>query len=115
MTNPIRLQLSRRKGFDLQAISMATNGLEAIGVARPGRWHNIFVVTNEHPPGTSIKGKYVAAGNAQQAVVSFREMFEENPEVVDNAIAELRGKNLACWCQPGALCHADILLEICNR
>lgn len=27
----------------------------------------------------------------------------------------LRGKNLACWCKPGALCHADVLLEIANK
>lgn len=28
---------------------------------------------------------------------------------------ELRGKNLACWCSPNELCHADILLEIANE
>lgn len=27
---------------------------------------------------------------------------------------ELRGKDLACWCAPGAPCHADVLLEIAN-
>ena len=42
MTIPVRLQLSRRKGFDLQAISRATNGLEAVNVARPGKWGNPF-------------------------------------------------------------------------
>jgi hypothetical protein len=26
----------------------------------------------------------------------------------------LRGKNLACWCQIGQPCHADVLLEIAN-
>jgi hypothetical protein len=29
-------------------------------------------------------------------------------------VAELRGKNLACWCKPGAPCHADTLLEMAN-
>ncbi|WP_313437351.1 DUF4326 domain-containing protein [Novosphingobium sp.] len=29
-------------------------------------------------------------------------------------IEPLRGKNLACWCRPGAPCHADILLELAN-
>lgn len=28
--------------------------------------------------------------------------------------AELRGKDLACWCKIGAPCHADILIEIAN-
>lgn len=27
---------------------------------------------------------------------------------------ELRGKNLACWCQLDQPCHADVLLEIAN-
>lgn len=29
-------------------------------------------------------------------------------------VAQLRGKNLACWCKPGAPCHADVLLAIAN-
>ncbi|ATN65310.1 hypothetical protein A3857_18520 [Cereibacter sphaeroides] len=33
---------------------------------------------------------------------------------VEDVIRELRGKDLACWCQPGAPCHADVLLEIAN-
>jgi hypothetical protein len=28
--------------------------------------------------------------------------------------AELRGKDLACWCLIGSACHADVLLEIAN-
>lgn len=32
---PTRLRLSRKKGFDLQAHSIATNGLPAVVVARP--------------------------------------------------------------------------------
>ena len=29
--------------------------------------------------------------------------------------AELRGKDLSCWCPPSRACHADILLEIANQ
>jgi hypothetical protein len=29
-------------------------------------------------------------------------------------LAPLRGKNLACWCKPGAPCHADALLRLVN-
>jgi len=28
---------------------------------------------------------------------------------------ELAGKDLACWCQLGQPCHADVLLELANR
>lgn len=30
------------------------------------------------------------------------------------ALAELRGKNLACWCPLDKPCHADVLLELAN-
>jgi hypothetical protein len=42
VTTPVRLRLSRAKGFDLQALSRATNGLPAVNVARPTRWGNPF-------------------------------------------------------------------------
>src|SRR4051812_11243137 len=42
MTKPVRLQLSRRKGFDLKALSLETNGLPGVNVARPGKWGNPF-------------------------------------------------------------------------
>lgn len=42
MGEPVRLRLSRAKGFDLQAVSIATNGLPAVNVARPGKWGNPF-------------------------------------------------------------------------
>ena len=39
---PVRLRLSRAKGFDLQAVSRAANGLGAVNVARPTKWGNPF-------------------------------------------------------------------------
>ncbi|WP_029554790.1 DUF4326 domain-containing protein [Xanthobacter sp. 91] len=30
-------------------------------------------------------------------------------------LPDLRGKSLACWCKPGAPCHADVLLDMANR
>lgn len=30
-------------------------------------------------------------------------------------VAELRGKNLTCWCAEGSPCHADTLLKIANQ
>lgn len=44
MVRPVRLRLSRKAGFNLQAHSLAVNGLPAVSVARgPGRkWGNPF-------------------------------------------------------------------------
>ena len=49
------------------------------------------------------------------AVEDFRRDLMDGalPFTVSDARAELRGKNLACWCPRGA-CHADVLLQIAN-
>jgi hypothetical protein len=39
---PVRLRLSRARGFDLQALSRAVNDRPAVVVARPSRWGNPF-------------------------------------------------------------------------
>jgi len=39
---PVRLRLSRARGFDLQALSRSVNGLAAINCARPGKWGNRY-------------------------------------------------------------------------
>ena len=93
---PVRLQLSRQKGFNLQALSMATNGLPAVNVARPSRWGNPYKVGSD--------------GGLDRCLNAYRKMMENNPVIA----TELRGKNLACWCKQGWPCHADILLEIAN-
>jgi hypothetical protein len=36
------------------------------------------------------------------------------PFTIGDACRELKGKDLICWCKPGAPCHADVLLAIAN-
>jgi len=54
---------------------------------------------------------------AEEAVARYRRdlpfLIDKNFGHLD--ICELRGKNLMCWCEIGAPCHADVLLEIANR
>lgn len=96
---PVRLQLSRRKGFDLQAASRAANGLKAVKVDRSTRWGNPWTATAFADP-----------------VAEFRASIGSGPvPAIGELIHFLRGKNLACWCKAGAPCHADVLLELVNR
>lgn len=112
---PIRLQLSRRKGFDLQALSHKFNGRDAVNVARPSKWGNRFTVTTKIKTGAKINsGEYIAVPTIEDAVDCYRLFLGLKPEVKAAAIKELRGKNLACWCKAGTSCHADVLLEIAN-
>lgn len=145
MTTPARLQLLRRKGFNLQAESLALNDLPAVSVARPGIFGN--PTSCSAPYGCPHSGAFVAAdwqdkdGNVSPyrcCVDAFRHYVETgltgeptrtgkmvfaleslagypDRERLIKALPTLRGKNLACWCKPQAKCHADVLLEIANR
>lgn len=106
--NPIRIQLSRRKGWRIPG--------NTVKVDRSTKWGNPFI-TGKH--GTReycvqlyrylIGGGLICLGTAnvveQQAALAH----------VGDHYKELIGKNLACWCPPGADCHADVLLEIVNQ
>lgn len=140
MTIPVRLQLSRKKGFDLQAFSRATNGLEAVNVARPSKWGNPFVAHDWRASfrAVALVGRGDRAGRNGAAVKLFRLWICSRKSIVKKdkrnfwerevmtvkaqpapSRREIRdhlgGKNLACWCKPGGEpCHADVLLELAN-
>lgn len=101
MTHPVRLRLSRSKGFNLQAVSMATNGLPAVNVARPSKWGNPYKV-----------GEF---GSAKECVDAYAHSIGVAGGVIPyDDLHELHGKNLACWCDAEAPCHVDVLLELAN-
>lgn len=124
-TRPVRLQLSRRKGFSLQTLSRETNGLPAVNCARPGKFGNPFQIA------TVIDSGFANKETAPVFVVEcFRDWLgpsqsgrdwwqgdesDRRRAAILSGLGELRGKNLACWCARGAPCHADMLLEIANR
>ena len=112
---PARLQLFRRKGFNLHALSRDLNGRDAVFVARPGRWSNPFIVTTRFPAGSKIGINCITVPTVEQSIICFRAFLEENPALMVKAKAELGGFNLACWCNAGIPCHADVLLDIANR
>lgn len=112
MTKPVRLQLSQRAGFNLLELSQATNGLAAVKVAWPTRWGNPIVITEMHgmsvQAATEAHRRWLTKGPA--SLLS----FPDAPRVTE-IFAQLRGKNLACFCRLEAYCHADVLLELANR
>lgn len=97
---PVRLQLSRRKGFDLQKLSRKTNGLQAVVVSRPSKFGSPFMLKKESERATLI--------------ARYRKYLDAHPKLKKAARKELKGKNLACWCKPGLACHAEVLLRVAN-
>lgn len=127
MAAPVRIQLSRRKGFDLQAVSEATNGLPAVKVARPGRFGNPFTLEDAvdvHECNREAAHRYATgwfrewltqpADHHDQSEFGSFGYLRETRERLLASLSELRGKNLACFCRPGFECHADVLLELAN-
>lgn len=68
-------------------------------IGRPTKWGNPFAI-GTHSDRAQVVAKYEAWLMAQ-------------PELVEQARAELKGKDLYCWCAPKA-CHGDVLLRVAN-
>lgn len=106
MTKPVRIQRKRIKGWKMPP--------DTIYVGRPTKWGNWFTVGK---PG----GVYTALVKDQRhAWQLYRSVALNRDDLIAAARAELRGKNLACFCplptEPYAddCCHAAVLLEIAN-
>lgn len=97
MKKPIRIQLSRKKGWRMPP--------DTVTVARPGPWGNPFRVGDTGPGGRPITTR-------DEAVALYRSRVAGPP--AGHSYDELRGKNLACWCSLDGPCHADVLLERAN-
>jgi len=109
-----RVQLSRAKGWRMPP--------NTVSVARPTLWGNPFRVGVEDAATCvalykdALRGRYYLASNQQYVahhawIARWRARRYRHP--ID-AISELRGKDLACWCSLDAACHADVLLRLAN-
>lgn len=67
-------------------------------VGRPSKWGNPYTIGRD--------------GSRGDVIEKYRYYLLDNQELLD-ALPELRGKVLGCWCSPRP-CHADILLEYAN-
>lgn len=106
MTRPIRIQLSRAKGWRMPA--------NTVKVDRSTKWGNLFEVGEPFCPTAAD-----AVSMFKLRLLSHRSYVPALPDTYFGrlvaSIPDLRGKNLACWCPLDAPCHADVLLELANR
>lgn len=119
---PIRLQLLRVKGFDLQALSLATNGLPAKSVRRPSKFGNPYRIVRHSGAWwvighTAPLGPFSEREATECAVMYYAErvVFLRDFQAMAR---ELVGFNLACSCPlvwPDGThrpCHVDPLLHL---
>lgn len=125
MSKPIRIQLSRKKGWRMPE--------NTVKVSRPGPFGNPYKVVqcarfkDDGAPGYAGRHDWELnypitrskTEAAQRAVDGFKEMYATSTipywEKMRGLVPALRGKNLACWCRLDQPCHADVLLELANR
>jgi hypothetical protein len=89
---PIRVQRKRTKGWKMPE--------NTIYVGRPTKWGNPYVVG-------------IVGNNAEDCVIKFEQTM--SIMLKQDAVVELKGKNLACFCRLDQPCHADVLLKIANQ
>lgn len=109
MTVSQRIRLSRAKGWRLPE--------GAVSVARPGKWGNPFVV-GRHGTRAECVSSFI------NLAIGFIRLSDDPSVEVQRAlhrrirrhVAELKGRDLACWCPlDGGPCHADVLLILANN
>lgn len=76
----------------------------AVYVGRPSKWGNPFSMRSEQDR-DSVCDAYERW---------LERVFQQDPAARDRLKAQLRGKDLVCWCAPRR-CHADTLLRIANE
>jgi hypothetical protein len=115
---PQRMQLSRKRGFDLQKESKKLNGLSAKRVTRPGPWGNPFTIEETATKyGLDLEAaqeKAVALCGQWLRGTLEKKLWPSAPPSNADIKRELAGHNLACWCRPGTPCHSEVLIEIAN-
>ncbi|RTM06740.1 MAG: DUF4326 domain-containing protein [Bradyrhizobiaceae bacterium] len=61
--------------------------------------------------GGSVRDR--ACRSRPQVIAEYRARIVAQPKLM-NALDELRGRDLVCWCAPLA-CHGDVLRELANK
>lgn len=65
-------------------------------IGRPSKWGNPFEIGKD--------------GTGNEVIEKYRQYILNTPELL-NALPELKGKTLGCWCHPQK-CHGDVLVEL---
>ncbi len=67
-------------------------------IGRPSKWGNPFTIGRD--------------GTREEVIAKYLKHVLYHPELVD-ALPELKGKVLGCWCKPLS-CHGDVLVKLCE-
>lgn len=77
-----------------------TAGPDAVYIGRGSPFGNPFVIGKD--------------GDRDEVCDKYESMLLNNPQFIAQVKAELKGKDLVCFCAPKR-CHGDILLRVANE
>lgn len=110
---PIRIQRKRTKGWRIPH--------NTVCVDRSTKWGNPFtipeIVDNAQDAVYNyeawLKGLCIPIRDRRTPIIANLDEWTRNDYLAEIR-AELKGRNLACWCALSQPCHADVLLRIAN-
>jgi hypothetical protein len=117
MSGPVRIQLSRKKGWRMPE--------NTVSVVRPTIFGNPFK-HDDRALAVDAFRRHCQGGTQRFEMGPGKLQFAEGQHrnsthwawpswLRDEGLAMLAGKNLACWCPLDQPCHADVLLELANQ
>lgn len=68
-------------------------------IGRPSKWGNPFTISRD--------------GTREEVIEKYRDWLIEQDDLME-ALPELKGKVLGCWCSPKS-CHGDVLIELAEN
>ena len=106
---PKRIQRKRTKGWRMPK--------GAVYVGRPTKWGNPFTGNPKKCVEyyrlwlTGAQNRFDLGGDVGLSRIP----HWTQARLLRDCLADLRGKDLVCWCPLDAPCHADVLLELANK
>lgn len=70
-----------------------------VRIDRKTKWGNPFVVGRD--------------GTREECILQYEEWIQTQPHLIE-ALHELKGKKLGCWCHPQP-CHGDVLAKLADN
>lgn len=72
---------------------------DAVYIGRPSKWGNPFSIGKD--------------GTRDEVIAKYEQWVQTQPQLLADIKAELRGKDLVCFCAP-LKCHGDVIIKLAN-
>ena len=132
MAEPVRIQLSRRKGWRMPENTVKVDRTTKWGNPFPADCEGVAVEciplgldgtdeTDRATASVDLFRRWMTGGKVNQMIALLLPRPKGPPPSLRLVRRDLAGKNLACWCkildQHGNYvpCHADVLLSLANQ